>query len=350
MSHKTLEPNSIPIPPHLAGLLKQTLGRSGTGFDEGAFLQQLHYWTLNAGTTGWMVDGVKWVYNSLKTWQQQFPWMSEYGLRKAIANLKKLELIQTAQHWITSYKRVMFYRIDYEKLKAFASDLCDLVTFRSVDSDPIEVQAERTTDTDTSANTSFSEPQTVVVPQIDQSLGNTNGMEMTECDQVSEVEISRSKADHFSPASSGKNSDVQPAQFPELFDAVAQVISHPPGSPLPIALTKAVSEFPERVQPAIIYLRHQQQRHPIQNPVGYLYRAIVEGWNLPLPQPAETVMPAGFREWFDWAKAIGLAIAATVVEGVHQTLHVEDGWLPTELLMQQHPVRALSQTMVLPFN
>ena len=170
MSHKTLEANSIPIPPHLAGLLKQTLGRSGNGFDEGAFLQQLHYWTLNAGTTGWIVDGVKWIYNSLKTWQQQFPWMSEYGLRKAIANLKKLELIQTAQHWITSYQRVMFYRIDYEKLKAFASDLCDLITPRPGNSDPIEVLDDRTTDTDTSAHTSFSELQTVVVSQIDQSL------------------------------------------------------------------------------------------------------------------------------------------------------------------------------------
>ena len=175
-------------------------------------------------------------------------------------------------------------------------------------------------------------------------LEDTKGLEMTECDPSSEVEVSRSKADHFSPASSEKNSDVQRAEFPELIDAVAQAIAYPPGSSLPLTLRTAIVQFPERVQPAIAYLRHQQQRHPIQNPVGYLHRAIVEGWNIRLPQPAETVMPAGFREWFDWAKAIGLAIAATVMEGVHQTLHVEDGWLPTELLMQQHPV------MAFPFN
>ncbi len=341
MSHKTLEANSIPIPPHLAGLLKQTLGRSGTGFDEGAFLQQLYYWTLNAGTTGWMVDGVKWIYNSLKTWQQQFPWMSEYGLRKAIANLKKLELIQTAQHWITSYQRVMFYRINYEKLEAFASGLCDLITPRPVNRDPIEVQADHTTDTDTSPNTSFSEPQTAVVLQTDQSFEDTNALEMTDCDQVSGVEVSNAQADHSSPASSGKNLEVQRSEFPELFDAVAQAISYPPSSPLPISLRTAVSEFPERVQPAIVYLRHQQQRRAIQNPVGYLYRAIVEGWNL--PQPSDTATPAGFRDWFNWAKANGLAVAATVIEGVHQTLHVEDGWLPTDLLMRRHSV-------MFPFN
>ena len=336
MSHKTLEANSIPIPPYLAGLLKQTLGRSGTGFDEGAFLQQLHYWTLNAGTTGWMVDGVKWIYNSLKTWQQQFPWMSEYGLRKAIANLKKLELIQTAQHWITSYKRVMFYRIDYEKLEAFASDLRDRITPRPATSDPIEVQADRTTDTDTSSTTSVSELQTVVVSQTDQSLENTTALEIIDRDQVSEVEVISAQANHFSPASSGKNSDVQRAEFPELFDAVAQAISHPPGSPLPISLRAVVSEFPDRVQPSIVYLRHQQQRRAIQNPVGYLYRAIVEGWNL--PKSADAATPAGFRDWFDQAKAQGLVIAATIIGGVHQTLQVKQGWMPTVQAMQQQIV------------
>lgn len=340
MSYKTLEANSIPIPPHLAGLLKQTLGRSGTGFDEGAFLQQLHYWTLNAGTTGWMVDGAKWIYNSLKIWQQQFPWMSEYGLRKAIANLKKLELIQTAQHWITSYQRVMFYRIDYEKLKAFASDLCDLVTSRSVNSEPIEVPDNRTTDTDTSSITSFSELQTVVVSQIDQSLENTTALEITDHDHVSRLEVSSAQADSFSSASFGKNSDIQRAEFPELMSAVAQAISHPQSSPLPIVLEKAVSEFPDRVQPAIVYLRHQQQRRAIQNPVGYLYRAIVEGWNL--PQSSDAATPAGFRDWFDQAKAQGLVVAATIINGVHQTLQVKHGWMPTVQVMQQQIVPTLN--------
>jgi hypothetical protein len=178
MNSKTLEANSIPIPPHLAGLLKQALGRTGTGFDEGAFLQQLHYWTLNSATTGWIVDGVKWIYNSLKSWQQQFPWMSEYGLRKAIANLKKLGLIETAQHWISQYKRVMFYRIDYERLKVFAPDVCDLITTRCVNSNQFNVQPEHATYTDTSSNTSLSEQQTAVVSEMNESFedgfpGNT---------------------------------------------------------------------------------------------------------------------------------------------------------------------------------
>lgn len=336
MSHKTLEAHSIPIPPHLAGLLKQTLGRSGTGFDEAALLQQIHYWTLNSETTGWIIDGIKWIYNSLKAWQQQFPWMSEYGLRKAIANLKKLELIQTAQHWITSYQRVMFYRINYERLASFAEDSCDLITPRGVKCDQVEVSIDRTTDTETSSKPS-SEQQTVVV-QIDQSLKDIDGLERTESAPTSDQEGASSQADNLPPASSGKHSEIQPALFPELADAVAEALSLPPSSPLPVVLAKAVSHFPERVKPAISYLQHQQKRRTIQNPAGYLYQAILEGWTLLTPHSLPSSLPTGFHAWFDWARANGLVVAATDIGGIHHTLHAEHGWLPTRLLMQQYSV------------
>ncbi len=329
MSGKTLEANSIPIPPHLTGLLKQALGKSATGFDEGAFLQQLHYWTLNSETTGWIIDGTKWIYNSLKAWQEQFPWMTEYGLRKAITNLKKLELIQTAQHWITSYKRVMFYRIDYQQLVIFAGDRCDLITDRCVNSDQVDVPPDRMTNTKTSSKTSFSEQQTVVVSEMNESLEDTSGLEVPTCDRTCGVEVSSSKADRFFQASSGKTSAVQHSEFPELSNAVAQAI----GQSIPVALKKAISRFPDRVQPAIAYLRFQQQQRQIKNPVGYLYSAVINGWDLTISEPSIT--PAGFKQWFDCAKRRGLVIAATLVGEIHHTLHVQHGWLPTEQLMQE---------------
>lgn len=332
MNPKTLEANSIPIPPHLAGLLKQALGKTGTGFDEGAFLQQLHYWTLNSATEGWMVNGVKWIYNSLKSWQQQFPWMSEYGLRKAIANLKKLGLIQTAQHWITSYKRVMFYRIDYEQLKTFAPDVCDLITTRCANSDQFDMQSEHTTYTDTSSNTSLSEQQTVVVSEVNESLEDMNSLTTQSCSQSSGVEVSNSGVGKLSPASSGNNFAVQDAEFPELIDAVAQVI----GQSIPAALKQAILGFPDRVQAAILYLRYQQQQRQIQNPTGYLYQAIVAGWDLTIPKSSASIVPAGFSKWFDWAKAQGWVIAATIIGSTHYTLHIKRGWLPTEQVMQEY--------------
>jgi ubiquinone biosynthesis protein UbiJ len=123
-------------------------------------------------------------------------------------------------------------------------------------------------------------------------------------------------------------------------DAVAQAIAHPASSPLPTALKRAIAQFPDRVQTAIDYLSHQQQKRQIKNPVGYLYEAIVEGWNLVVPQAtlassAKQHVPDDFSEWFDQMKAQGLVVAATTIEGVHHTLHMQQGWVPTQQLMSE---------------
>ena len=332
MTTKLLETNSIPIPPHLAGLLKQCLGRSGTGFDEGAFLQQLHYWTINPETTGWISDGKKWVYNSLKSWQAQFPWMTEYGLRKAIGNLKKLGLIETAQHWISQYQRVMFYRIDYERLNAFAGSLCDQVAARCVNSDLIDVRSDRTSYTETTSENSFSEQQTGVVPDFEMELEGWEAQATAAIGSGSGEGVIDPGEDDSPAACSGNSSVVTESDFPELVESVRRAIGLAPGSPLPKPLVKAMRGYRDRVRPAIAYLQYQQQRQSIENPVGYLYQALTEGWDLSVPQ-AGAAVPIGFSQWFDQAKAQSLVLAAMAINGVHHTLHIEKGWMPTAQLM-----------------
>jgi hypothetical protein len=290
MTSQTLEANSIPIPPHLAGLLKRSLGRSGTGFDEAAFLQQLHYWTLNSNTTGYVVEGVKWIYNSLKAWLSQFRWMSEYGLRKAIANLKQLGLIQTAQHWISQYQRVMFYRIDYERLNAFMGEMCDLITSPDVNCDRIDVSPDHTSITEITLDTSLIRQQTVVVlmneeikPEDTQTTGGLASI-------APEQGAIASRGENI-PPSSGETSNSQSVNFPELVDAVASALQQAPGERLPVNLKKAIEQFPDRVKGAIDSLRHQQSKRTIANPVGYLYHAIVSRWDLSLPEASIPVVP-----------------------------------------------------------
>lgn len=329
---KTLEANSIPIPPQLVGLLKKTLGKTGNGFDEGAFLQQLHYWIHNTQATGWMVNGTKWIYNSLKSWQQQFPWMSEYGLRKAIANLKKLGLIQTAQHWSYQYKRVMFYRIDYEQLKAFAPDLGVLITVREVISDQIDVRPDRSTDPNTSSEISLPEQQPGVVPEdVKLEFADPPGLPEQGIDPG--MQTADSEGESFPTPGSGNNSNAQLAEFPELIHAVRQAIGQAPSKPL----KQAIAQHPERVEQAIAYLHDQQQQRRIKNPVGYLYQAITEEWDLTISGQSTVAVPDGFNHWFNWAKGQGFVIAATTINGTHHTLHIQHGWLPTKHLMQSHP-------------
>ncbi|MBD2094257.1 hypothetical protein H6F90_03730 [Trichocoleus sp. FACHB-591] len=341
MNSKTLEVNSIPIPPQLTGLLKQALGRAGTGFDEGAFLQQLHYWTLNSETRGWLSNGVKWIYNSLKAWQKQFPWMSEYGLRKAIANLKKLGLIQTAQHWLSQYKRVMFYRINYERLQAFAGNLGDLITPRAVNSDRLDVQSNHISNPEISSKTSFSEQATVVVAEAEsvEAVATVKAGELSQLPKSSDrcsvpcSELSNSDKDNSSAPSSGKFLNNQDLEFPELIEAVAQAIGQDSASPIPKSLKAAIAQFPDRVPAAIAYLQHQRQHHSIRNPIGYLHQAILQGWKLAIVASSTSLLPAGFNAWFSWAKAQGWVLAATTIDGIHHTLHVQQGWIPTKQLM-----------------
>ena len=333
MTSKLLELNSIPIPPHLAGLLKQCLGRSGTGFDEGAFLQQLHYWTINPETTGWISEGRKWVYNSLKSWQAQFPWMTEYGLRKAIGNLKKLGLIETAQHRISQYQRVMFYRIDYERLNAFAGSLCDLIAARCVNSDLIDVRSDRTSYTEITSENSSSEQQTSVVPDFEMEIDGWEAHATAEIGDCSGERAIDPGEDDFPAACSGNSSRGVESEFPELVESVRRAIGLAPGSALPKSLVRAMRRYRDRVQPAIAYLQYQQKRGTIENLVGYLYEALTEGWDLSVPL-AGAAVPIGFRQWFDQAKAQGLVLAAMAIDGVHHTLHIEKGWIPTERLMQ----------------
>ncbi|MEP1079572.1 hypothetical protein NDI52_29625 [Leptolyngbya sp. PL-A3] len=84
----------------------------------------------------------------------------------------------------------------------------------------------------------------------------------------------------------------------------------------------------------ITYLQQQQQKRKIENLVGYLYEAIVSGWNLPASQTS-SIVPQGFNEWFNGARAQGLVLAAIASDGVHYTLHIQQGWIPTTQLMQE---------------
>ncbi|MBD2153098.1 hypothetical protein [Leptolyngbya sp. FACHB-16] len=340
---KTLEANAIPIGPHLAGLLKRALGKGGTGIDEAAFLQQLHYWTSNSQVAGWLVDGVKWVYNSLHSWLVQLPWMSEYGLRKAIANLKKLGLLQTAQHGLSQYNRVMFYRIDYERLNGFVGGVCEQDASRRVESDRVDVRSDHTSYTETSSDTSFPEQQTaVVVPCMKQDWdeGDRPPIFLGEQEQSQDKgdrspilleEPSDGGEDPSSAPSSGKDANNETANFPELMNAVAQAVGLD-ASALPRNLRRAIAQHPGRIRGAIAYLQHHQQKRKIENPVGYLYEAIVYEWTLPVSQSL-SIVPHGFNEWFNRARAEGLVVAAMAIDGVHHTLHTQKGWVPTMQLI-----------------
>jgi hypothetical protein len=89
------------------------------GLHEAIFLQQLHYWLQ--GTSGKERDGRKWVYNTRKEWQDQFPFWSVDAIKRAAESLKKQGIILTsADHNKSKMDRTLWYSIDYDLLYELA--------------------------------------------------------------------------------------------------------------------------------------------------------------------------------------------------------------------------------------
>lgn len=91
-----------------------------TGLHEAIFLQQLHYWLQGKG--GKVVDGRRWVYNTRKEWQEQFPFWSVDTIKRAVESLKKQNLVETNSSLNKSkMDRTLWYSINYDALNDLAN-------------------------------------------------------------------------------------------------------------------------------------------------------------------------------------------------------------------------------------
>lgn len=83
------------------------------GLNEAIVIQQLHYW-LQKSTN--IRDHRKWVYNTYKGWQEQFPFWSEITVRRILTGLENKGIIITGNYNEMKADKTKWYSIDYEKL------------------------------------------------------------------------------------------------------------------------------------------------------------------------------------------------------------------------------------------
>lgn len=105
-----LEPNSIPIPPRLALLLKKHLKTRAS--DGASFLQQLHYWIVKG--EGILHDEKNWIWNTYQLWLEQFSWLTEWDFRVITKVLRELDLIKFKQLRDCGRDRTGCYTLNYE--------------------------------------------------------------------------------------------------------------------------------------------------------------------------------------------------------------------------------------------
>lgn len=85
--------------------------------DEAIVLQQVHYWLQ---TSSHERDGRQWIYNSIKDWQEQFPFWTEKVIRRITDSLREKGLLLTANYNKLSMDRTLWYSIDYDMLSTYA--------------------------------------------------------------------------------------------------------------------------------------------------------------------------------------------------------------------------------------
>ncbi|CAI1805380.1 Uncharacterised protein [Serratia quinivorans] len=109
MSRLLINENPLQVLPTLACAI---------GLNEAIVLQQIHYW-MNISQN--FHDGRRWVYNSVPSWQAQFPFWSGSTVKRALANLEKLQMVHTANYNSDSWDKTKWYSVNYEVLAAMES-------------------------------------------------------------------------------------------------------------------------------------------------------------------------------------------------------------------------------------
>ncbi|AIM15146.1 hypothetical protein HW35_01565 [Bacillus sp. X1(2014)] len=85
------------------------------GLNEAVILQQIHYWV---SMSNHVIEGRKWIYNTYKDWQQQFPFWSESTIKRTIHSLEKQGLLISGNWNRTKMDKTKWYTIHYEQLEA----------------------------------------------------------------------------------------------------------------------------------------------------------------------------------------------------------------------------------------
>ena len=190
MSKLLIQENPIMIQPSLVVKL---------GINQAIILQQVHYWLV---TSPHMRDGKRWIFNTYKDWQQQFPFWSERTIMRTILALEEKGYLISANYNRMKLDKTKWYSIDYEKLAELESGLLSQTT-------------EQAVSTSLSDSHSIDDSSTEAIPEINTE---TNSERIYTPLPIAEIiTYLNTKTNANYKASSKKTKDLIKARFNEGF-------------------------------------------------------------------------------------------------------------------------------------
>ncbi len=137
----SLAPHPLLIPPELAKEI---------GLHEAVILQQIHYWLERSNH---FINGCRWIYNTYRAWQEQFPFLSLCAIRRAIARLEGLQLLKTERLDKQRWNQTKWYSINYQRLEVLISSICSNQPHRSARFEQLNSASLSSSSTETTAFT-----------------------------------------------------------------------------------------------------------------------------------------------------------------------------------------------------
>lgn len=268
------------------------------GLNEAIVLQQIHYWL--GKECGQIINGIRWIYNRLDDWLEQFPWMSKWRLRQTLGFLRDLGIVKFAQHEKKLWLRRGWYTIDYKVLKALHVSMCEDANFQESVEQIFDVATSHTSQTETISETSQR--------QQHNAADCSNDLQEEDCKPISFASLPNqsdlaSDKPEFESRDSSSIANV----------AAQQILAEVKNADIPLTpeLQRLVLKSSvEVVRDAISVVLEARQKGTVFKPAGLLTRAIQGQW-----QPTtkhEDKYPQGFLEAYQRLCDTGVVIPEPV--------------------------------------
>ena len=92
------------------------------GLNEAIVLQQIQYWIKKyEKDPQHLLEGNIWIWNTIETWNEQFPFWSISTIKRIFKFLEEKKLIVAFQMNAVKHDHTKWYRIDYNSLESLLS-------------------------------------------------------------------------------------------------------------------------------------------------------------------------------------------------------------------------------------
>lgn len=103
-------------------LIQPSLAKA-IGVNEAIVVQQVHYWLQeNEKNKRNYINGRYWTYNNVSEWQRQFSFWSYDGVKKILARLKAMRVLDAERLSSDKRDRTLYYTINYQRLEELLDD------------------------------------------------------------------------------------------------------------------------------------------------------------------------------------------------------------------------------------